>query len=76
MLETQYLRDKKAMEVAQQQFRENCQQKEARKEWDLSNPDHLKMDLPARVRVILTIVRVLRRTTDRMCVCVGTDVGR
>jgi len=48
MLETQYLRDKKAMEVAQQQFRENCQQKEARKEWDLSNPDHLKMDLPAR----------------------------
>ena len=66
MLETQYLRDKKAMEVAQQQFRENCQQKEARKEWDLSNPDHLKMDLPARVRVILTIVRCRDARRTRM----------
>lgn len=48
MLEVQYQRDKKAMDVACQEFRANCQQKELRKEWDLNDPHQLKNDLPAR----------------------------
>ncbi len=48
MLEVQYQRDKKAMDIACQEFRENCQGKEFRKEWDLNDPNQLKNDLPAR----------------------------